>query len=61
MQRAKYGLAVVAAIVVGIGLKWYFVSPPVAEAEVVGMDIATMQATASPDMPRQELDESARF
>jgi len=61
MRHVKYGMAVFAAIVVGIGLKWYFVSPPVAEAEVVGMDVATMQATASPDMPRQELDEMARF
>jgi hypothetical protein len=61
MRRVKYGLAVFAAIVIGIGMKFYFFSPPVAQAEVPGMDIATMHANAPRDMPRQELDEMARF
>jgi hypothetical protein len=57
MRHIKYGAAIFAAIVIGFGLKAYFLSPPVAEAEVVGMDIATMHATASPDMPRQQLND----
>ena len=56
---ARYVFAIAATVVVGLGLKFYFFAPPVAEAEVVGMDIATMQATASPNMPSQELNDTA--
>ena len=56
-MRARHAFAIVATILVGFGLKFYFFSPPVAEAEVIGMDIASMHAAASPDMPRQELND----
>jgi hypothetical protein len=56
---ARHAFAIGAAVLVGLGLKFYFFAPPVAEADVVRMDIATMQATTSPDMPRQELNDMA--
>ena len=59
MRHVKYGVAIFAAIVIGFGLKFHFFSPSVAEAEVVGMDIAAMYAAASPTMPRQELNDMA--
>jgi hypothetical protein len=59
MRHVKYGVAILAAIAVGIGLKFYFFSPPVAVAEVVGMDIAAMHAAALPTMPRQDLIDMA--
>jgi hypothetical protein len=43
--------------VIGLGLKFLFFSPPIAEAKVAGMDIAMMHAAASPTMPRQELND----
>jgi hypothetical protein len=58
-MRVRHAFAIVAIIMVGIGLKFYFFSPPVAEAEVAGMDIAAMHAAASPTMPRQELNDMA--
>jgi hypothetical protein len=63
MQRGKYGLAVVAAIVVGIGLKFYFFSPPVAEAKiaaeakVASTEITAMQAALTA-MHRQQLKDA---
>jgi hypothetical protein len=59
MRRITYGAAIFAATVIGFGLKGYFFSPPIAEAEVVGMDIAMMHAQASAAMPRQELNDRA--
>ena len=56
-MRARHAFAIVATILVGFGLKFYFFSPPVAEAEVVRMDIGAMHSAVSPDMPRQELND----
>jgi hypothetical protein len=56
---ARHAFAIVAVVLVGLGVKLYFFSPRIAEARVVNMEIATMQATASPDMPRQELNDMA--
>jgi hypothetical protein len=52
-------VAIFAAIAVGIGLKFYFFSPPVAVAEAFGMDIAAIDPAASLSMPRQELNDMA--
>jgi hypothetical protein len=47
-MRIKYGLAVFAALVVGIGVKFYFFSPPIAEAKLALAEAKLTQTDISP-------------
>ena len=55
--RARDAFAIVATMLVGIGLKLFFFSPPVAKAEIARMDIGAMHSAVSPDMPSQQLND----